>query len=90
MPSEVKAMTESRMGRDDLVRLVASIMEVRGSEEEVDEMLGLLRENVPDLNVSDLIYYADPELTAEQVVDAAMKYKPFALPGGRDEGEIHT
>ncbi|MFF0570571.1 hypothetical protein ACFYT7_23445 [Streptomyces sp. NPDC004041] len=72
-------MTESRMERDDLVRLTASIMEARGSEEEVDEMLDLLRENVPDPNVSDLIYYADPELTAEQVVDAAMEYKPFAL-----------
>ncbi|MEV7906894.1 hypothetical protein [Streptomyces anulatus] len=67
------------MGRDDLVRLVTSIMEVRGSEEEVDEMLDLLRKNVPDPNVSDLIYYADPELTAEQVVDAAMEYRPFAL-----------
>ncbi len=42
-------------------------------------MLDLLRKNVPDPNVSDLIYYADPELTAEQVVDAAMEYRPFAL-----------
>lgn len=61
------------------MRLVTSIMEAHGSEAEVDAMLDLLRKNVPDPNVSDLIYSAEPELTAEQVVGTALEYKPFAL-----------
>ncbi len=42
-------------------------------------MLNQLERSVPDPNVSDLIYYSDPELTPEQVVEAALRYKPFAL-----------
>lgn len=72
-------MTASHMNRDDLVSLVTAIMEARGSEQEVDEMLNQLERSVPDPNVSDLIYYSDPELTPEQVVEAALRYKPFAL-----------
>jgi hypothetical protein len=29
--------------------------------------------------VIDLIYHAEPELTAEEVVDEALRYRPIAL-----------
>jgi hypothetical protein len=39
----------------------------------------LLEENVPDPEVSNLIYWNDEELTAEKIVDKALSYKPIQL-----------
>ncbi|MEU9761555.1 hypothetical protein AB0D98_17770 [Streptomyces sp. NPDC047987] len=61
------------------MQLVAAIMEARGTEDEGDQMLELLCEQVPDPNVSDLIFYSDPPLSPEQVVEAAFAYRPIAL-----------
>lgn len=68
------------MSREELIRLVERIMAAEGaSEEEDDQMLRLLERNVAHPRVSDLIFYSDPPLSAERVVDAALAYKPFAL-----------
>ncbi|MFJ2899229.1 hypothetical protein ACIO87_30680 [Streptomyces sp. NPDC087218] len=67
------------MRRDDLVQLVVEIMEARGTEEETDRALDRLREQVPDPNVSDLIYWSDPPLSPEQVVETALAYRPISL-----------
>ncbi|MFB6505321.1 MULTISPECIES: bacteriocin immunity protein [unclassified Streptomyces] len=67
------------MRRDDLVQLVVEIMEARGTEEEIDRALDRLRAQVPDPNVSDLIYWSDPPLSPEQVVEAALAYRPISL-----------
>ncbi|MFJ7049453.1 hypothetical protein CTU88_42275 [Streptomyces sp. JV178] len=68
------------MSRDELIRLVERIMAAEGAtEREEDSMLRLLEESVAHPRVSDLIFYSDPPLSAEQVVDAALSYEPFAL-----------
>ncbi len=65
--------------REELVQLVQSIMDAVGTEEEQEEMLSILEASVPDPNVSNLIYYPPDsnELTAEEVVDRALSYKPI-------------
>ena len=63
-------------------------MDGNGTEDELNQMMDLLEANVPDPNVSDLIFWPNgfphdpnaPEPTAEQVVDKALAYKPIALP----------
>ena len=43
-------------------------------------MIAELEANVPHLGVSDLIFWPERgELTAEQIVDDALAYKPIAL-----------
>lgn len=72
------------MTRDQLIDLVREIMAAEGSEEDDERMIEILRSNVPHPRVLDLIYHPElegltGEVTAEQVVDAALAYKPIAL-----------
>lgn len=65
------------MTREELIQLVEKIMKAEGSEQELDDLLDLLMDNVADPDVSNYIYYDD--LTAEQVVDKALAYRPIQL-----------
>ncbi|MBC9912687.1 hypothetical protein [Chitinophaga varians] len=65
------------MTREELIELVKKIAAAAGTEEEIDNMLSLLAEQVSDPHVSDYIYWED--LTAEEVVDKALKHKPIQL-----------
>lgn len=68
------------MTRDELVRLVERIMAGEGeSEADHDTLIDLLERNVPHPAVTDLIYYNEPSLTAGEVVDKALAYRPIAL-----------
>ncbi len=69
----------SKLSKNELIELVQKIMEVSGTEEEQDQMLILLEQNVPDPEVSNLIYWHTPELSAEEVVDKALSYKAIQL-----------
>jgi hypothetical protein len=68
-----------KLNRTQLIELVNRIINVEGTEEEIDDMLTLLEENVLDPEVSKLIYWNDEELTAEEIVDKALSYKPIEL-----------
>ncbi|MCM3291564.1 hypothetical protein M3661_15650 [Paenibacillus sp. MER 180] len=68
-----------KLSRDELINLVREIMECEGSEHEIDEMMNLLESNVPDPQVSDLIFWSDIEYSPEEIVDKAMRYKPIIL-----------
>lgn len=70
--------------RDQLVGLVRRIQAGDGPEEEIDAALRSLERRVLHPRVSDLIFWPqyagfDRDLTAEEVVDAALAYEPFAL-----------
>ncbi|MBW8800336.1 MAG: hypothetical protein JF597_44240 [Streptomyces sp.] len=54
-------------------------MDARLPEREHDALLDGLKRSVLHPRVSDLIYYSDPERTAEEVVDQALAYRPIAL-----------
>ncbi|MEU2422781.1 bacteriocin immunity protein [Streptomyces sp. NPDC007851] len=64
---------------DELILLVQQIMDARLPEREHDALLEELKQSVLHPRISDLIYYSDPELTAEEVVDQALAYRPIAL-----------
>jgi len=65
------------LAREQLVALVTRIIEADGTEEEIDNMMTLLEQNVPHPEVSDLIFYPEKDMTAEEVVDVALAYKPL-------------
>jgi hypothetical protein len=73
------------MTRPELVALVERILSGEGTEEEQAELRRTLERNVPHPRVTDLIYYPrlegfeQDDLTAGEVVDAALAYKPIAL-----------
>lgn len=67
--------------RAELIELAHRVMEAEGSEPELAFWLGMLALNLPDPQISDLIYYPGEyfgdgddsrEMTAEEVVDTAL------------------
>lgn len=68
-----------KLTREELTNLVNKIVECEGSEEEIDEMIEIVKRNVPHPEISDLIYWNEEELTPEQIVDKALNYKPIEL-----------
>ncbi len=66
------------MTREELIQLVKEITTPKGkTEEEINKLVDILEKNVPHPAVTDLIYYEN--LTAEEVVNKALGYKPTQL-----------
>lgn len=66
------------MTRTELINLVKNILDVENkTEKEIDELLNILKENVSDPNVSDLIYWKD--LSPEAIIDKALNYNLIKL-----------
>lgn len=69
------------MDKTELVRIVERLMNAQFStDEEGSELAELLKRNVPHPAVTNLIFWNDEELTAEEVVEKALIYKPIPLP----------
>ncbi|OLZ59342.1 hypothetical protein AV521_45535 [Streptomyces sp. IMTB 2501] len=65
--------------REELVRIVQQLIDARLPEEEEDRLMEELKASVLHPRVSDLIYYSNPPLTAEEVVNQALAYRPIGL-----------
>lgn len=72
-------MEPAKLNREQLIALVQQIKEAKGTEEEQLRHIALLRQAVLDPKVTDYIYWSKEELTAEQVVDKALAYRPILL-----------
>lgn len=68
------------LSRQELIALVTKIVNAEGTEEELDQWLEMVMRQVPHPQVSDLIFWHGPELTPEEIVDAALSYQPIVLP----------
>lgn len=60
--------------KEELVRLVERIQNADGTEEEIDAMIDRVQASVPHPALSDLIFYPEEEMTAEQIVEVALAY----------------
>ncbi len=70
------------MTREQLIELVQRIIDVDGTEHEIDRMLDVFESQVPYPGASDLIYWDERDLSAEEIVDLALSHKPITLPPG--------
>ncbi|WP_411348049.1 hypothetical protein [Paenibacillus sp. WLX2291] len=71
--------TMKKLDRQQLIALVQRIMDGEGSEGKQDEWLELLQRQVPHPEVSNLIFWDERDLTAEQIVDEALNYRAILL-----------
>ncbi|MFE9767854.1 bacteriocin immunity protein [Streptomyces sp. NPDC005808] len=65
--------------RDELIQMVQQLIDATLPEDEEDALMEELKNSVLHPRVTDLIYYSDPELKAEEVVDQALTYRPIEL-----------
>ncbi|WP_405111639.1 hypothetical protein MHH28_03075 [Paenibacillus sp. FSL K6-1217] len=68
------------LSRQQLIELVTKIVNAEGTEAELDQWLEIVASNVAHPGVSDLIFWHEPELTPEEIVDSALGYQPIVLP----------
>ncbi|MBY0204746.1 hypothetical protein J2T16_005325 [Paenibacillus intestini] len=66
--------------QEHLVLLVRKIMNAEGTEQELDDMLTEVQKALPYAEVSNLIFWDERELTAEQIVEEALQARPIQLP----------
>jgi len=68
------------MERSQLIELVKRILSVADTEEKLQELRVDLENSVSDPKVIDYLYAKEYEdLSAEQIIDKALSYKPFML-----------
>jgi len=70
--------------REQLLELIVKLSEGDGTEQDEDDWLMLIEANVPRPAVSDLIFYREPSLSPEEVLEEALSYKPILLWEVRD------
>jgi len=72
--------------RDEIIALVEEIWRLdsgeysKESERQQSELISELERGVLDPSVFDYMYFETPSLTAEQIADRALAYKPIILP----------
>ena len=65
--------------RAELVQAVQQLIDAKLTAETENRLVAQLKSSVPHPRLTDLIYYNTPKLTAEEVVDRALAYRPIAL-----------
>lgn len=69
----------TKLNKEELIELVKKIINSEGSEEEINNWIDILEQNVPDPEISDLIFYPEKEMTPEEIIEKALSYKPIQL-----------
>ncbi|WP_163859807.1 e9imm peptide [Paenibacillus elgii] len=67
------------LSREELIELVEQVMQCSGEEWEMDIWLDMITSSVADPSISDYIFWSDEDLSAEEIVDKALAYKPILL-----------
>jgi len=70
---ELTTQMGERLTKEQLIDLVRRLQRADGTSAEDEAWLNLLMRNLPHSDVSDLIYYSDPELSPEEVVEQALR-----------------
>jgi hypothetical protein len=76
---ELTSQLGKNLSRGQMIELVKKIQQADGTLEEIDAWLLLIERNVPHPTLSDLIYGSAEDLSAEEIVDRALAYKPILL-----------
>jgi hypothetical protein len=62
-----------------MIALVELLLTGAGDDAEASAWLEALERAIPNPHISDLIFHPEEELTAAEIVDRALGYRPFAL-----------
>ncbi|MEU2714924.1 bacteriocin immunity protein [Streptomyces sp. NPDC007205] len=74
-----EARVMPRKSRTELIQIAQEVINATFPEEEEDRLLEEFKKSVSHPRVSDIIYHSEPPLTAEEVVEQALAYRPIEL-----------
>ena len=61
------------------LQAIERLMEAIGTEKEQNADLNFLRQNIADPKITDYIFHIKMEMTAEQILEKGLSYKPIVL-----------
>jgi hypothetical protein len=64
-----------KVPKETLIEWVQNIIDRRGTEDEIDQLIEKFTKAVPHPAPSDLIFWDSRELTPEEIVDLALAYQ---------------
>jgi hypothetical protein len=67
------------MTKEELAELIRRVIEVDGTEQEIDACIEAISNAVPHPSWTDLVYHNDRDLSPEEVAEVALAYKPIQL-----------
>lgn len=79
LEEEIKAALTEPPSRELLVDWLKNAIDEELSEAERGAYLNLVKKNVPNPALTDLIYYSDTEQAPEEILEIALNYKPALL-----------
>jgi hypothetical protein len=65
--------------REELVAIVQRVLDLAYTEEQMPQILDLLVRSTGCPEVSDLIFWPKRDMTASEIVDAALSHRPIIL-----------
>ena len=66
-----------KIPKEQLIQWVQTIIDRRGTEDEIDHLVEKFTKAVPHSAPMDLIFWDSRELTPEEIVDLALAYRPL-------------
>jgi hypothetical protein len=77
----------SEPSREELIELVRKIQNQQGTEEECFAWMKIVENHVPDPYVSDLMFFSQPSLSPEEVIERAFEFQATQLPPPSDDSQ---
>lgn len=68
-----------RLTRTEMIELIERLMRGEGDDDEAGAWIDALERAIPNPHVVNLIFYPQQTLTAEQILDKALAYRPIEL-----------
>lgn len=76
----------NRLTKEQLIKLVQKIKDADfESEEQYEKAVILFKNSVVHPDSVNLIFYHKPKLTAQEIVEKALTYKPIVIPPYKDK-----
>jgi hypothetical protein len=72
-------MTPRITDKAEMIALVQRILDMRYAEEELPDLMDLLKRSTGCPDVSNLIYYSRKPMSAAEIVEAALKHRPISI-----------
>jgi hypothetical protein len=69
----------ARLTRDELIERVRRIIDVDGTDEELEILADEINANVPHPDIIDLVYDENDAMTPQEIIDKALSYTPRSL-----------